>query len=156
MADSIEDIVLSWRESLGGVVPIKKARLQPMKDLFATFAEQGYTKEQVSSKNTKDIIIGYSVGPTSKGVKRSNWTAAVMADIKIAIVTQWPSTLSKSDPSKITIPKEISEQQSALVHEESPIRYSIDPSPDLLASLPKPDVEYYDEEFGKPLVVSNE
>lgn len=150
MADSIKEIITTWKISLGGSVPIKKARLEPMKDLFATLAYHGYSKSECTSNLTKSLIIAASVGPTSTGQKRSNWTAAVSHDIDIAIATQWPSELVKSDPSKIIIAKEIAERQTVLVHEESPIRYSVDPDPDLLASLPKPEVEYYDEEFGMP------
>jgi len=95
--DSIEDIIVTWKQSLGGIVPIKRERLKAMHDLIATLHFYGYTKEQVCSSHTRILIIQACVGHKASGTKRLNWTAAVMADIKIAVAKEWPSEMKEGN-----------------------------------------------------------
>lgn len=148
MADSIKEIIVTWKESLGGFVPIKEARLQPMKDLFASFAHHGYSKDDCATNFTKSLVIAASVPYNSKGSKRDNWIKAVQTDIDIAIATQWPSELVRSESTKAT---DDAQGSANRVEQRQPrTRKQVDP--DFLASMPKPDVEYDDEEFSQLLL----
>ena len=150
MAESIRDILDDWKIKLGGRVPIRDARMQPMLDLFAMFAHHGYTREDFASESVKNEIIKTCIPFNAKAKKKPGWAAAVKADITTAIFTQWPMESVKSDKVIVTPPPIVAEVTSP-IQDEPFQRTTKDPDPEFLASLPEPNSEYDDEEFSRLL-----
>ena len=159
MADSIEKIITTWKAvHLGGSVPIREARREPMLLLYATFAEHGYTEEECSTQRVKSMVMGASIPHNCKPKKRPGWERAVVKDIEIAIATQWPSKMAENHK-PINLPKKTENKpdikqepkEDSVESEEPFVRVSREPDPKWLAAQPQPEVEYDDEEFFKLL-----
>jgi len=98
-----EDIVITWKNGYDkGWVPKGRDRVDAYKDLIQTFLDQGYSREEIESKQVVTLVLHHSHNPHYKNKKnKKRWIEHCKQDFKLATLEVWPVEISKFDPSKV-------------------------------------------------------
>lgn len=160
MSFSIKEIILTWREERGGIIPYvrgdKSVRIGHILDLFASLELNGYEINEITSNLTRAWIVGACTSEGSKKIKQ--WKEAVNDDIDRAIAQFNPSPTAQFDsknkkiktveipPEHRVIPEKKVEKNEIPEESGKPLTPALDRS--IFDGVPKPEIEY-DEDFRK-------
>jgi hypothetical protein len=99
---SFDEVVLAWRASNGGRIPIQsEERKNLMRDLFCTLEDYGLL-DDVKIKSNQNRVVNACVNPTSK--KLNNWKAAVEIDLQVVMQEKFAEvTIRKASDSNWAI-----------------------------------------------------
>ncbi len=155
----IREIIIAWRNKIEGY-PRKEARAAALRDVFSNIIGFGYTEEDCKLRTTKELLLRALVSPNLTGADKKKIENTVSNSIDKVIDELWGPDLKSFDPSLFpkkddafvpSLPTE-DDIRSSKKEDRPLVRVGEDPPPEVLACVPKPEVEFMsDEEFSKML-----